>query len=308
MTKLIEAQLPYSPSITIRLVGTSDAVLDFIGQTTRGEKTSPILISSQVNSEWELEQPTEDYWNSLQEIYDSVPANRGSEPPAFGEGKGYLLHPGLTPYLDELPAWLQENLVYPVPGLLNEGALLPVEAAEHWRLAASNLRILQELKDEFLKPDGLSRMTYEPEALARGATPTRKVDGFLLVSVDNGNSECRRYEIKDKQSNGDFLHYYTLSNISGKTKVGILVSAGKARLKVESIAINAAGMPNVQTIKGPNDKAADISPWAVTIEETDIVDEMGVYIRNISTNGQRCIYTLTNECREQSVALTPNTG
>lgn len=296
MAPFVEGQLRYSSDTTIQVAGTPEAVEGFVGQSTRGSLALPITISVDSNDGWQPESPGEEFWSDLQELQDSLATSRGIGVPDFSEGEGYLLHPGLTPYLDELPEWLEQNLIRPVPGLLESGALLPIDDAERWRLAAGNLDVLQEIKGRFFATGGEAPSERGIAASTRGARAAEKrVDGFLVVGIHHVGMGCRRYQLENHGLAVNFLHYYTFAKASAAMKVGVTINAGIGRLAVDNAGIG--------TIRGPVVTQA-ISHWNATISPSEITQDVGVYIRNGSAIAA-CTYDLFSECQATGAEVEP---
>lgn len=296
MAPFVSGQLRYSDEVVFHILGTPDAVEELVGSNTRGAGDVPITVSVESEGDWKAEEPGENFWNDLQALQDSLAAPRGGGVPDLEEG--YLLPPGLNPYLDELPDWLQVNLVRPIPGLLDGAALLPAEMVERWNLAAGNLDTLFEILDRFFEAELNISSTRSSVGAARSAA-VQKVDGFRAVGVVDTGLGCRRYSFED-QGNAAirFLHYYTFPASSTPSNIRIAIKQGKGRLAVDNAAVS--------TIRGPVETQA-ISEWHATVDPSEITKAIGVYIRNVS-NVANCTYDLVSACQAIGADIAPGGG
>lgn len=310
MVDFIQTTLPYSTEsgkrIDIQFSGTADAVHDFIHSGTRGEMSSPIRVSTQVDGEWTTIPPSSEYWASIDALRNSLSKSRSADEPDPVEEKGYFLHPGLIPYINELPEWMQERLVFPIPGILNVCLLLPPAVAGRWREAIEHLRTIQDIVDEYLVTDSIARPFIAPQRPARSRSQTMTVDGVVVVSIEDDTDQaqgCARYEVQDQGAYGNVLHYYTLEVKTAPVKIGVLIKAGEAKLRLDRIRYDQLKMPTSKEMTKPVHKKSSSDAWEKEISDIRIGDELGVYIRNITKGGGRCTYRLIRECTNSEFAL-----
>lgn len=239
--RVFQFQLDYSEDIEITLIGTQSEIESFLNPGRRGEGAAPITVFAPGEDGNPVAiRPQERYHQQLESIEEALAVGRGAIETEDPVSEGVLLPNGLVPFLDELPEWLQPNLVKPLKGFLAQPVLLPRPAVAEWGRGKAALGDIAAQYD--LPVEGLTA----PVA-ARGMAVGQPFEGFLIVGVKNRGSGCRQWNLDSSQQGASSLRVYTFQSSTRNKKVQCKVSSGRAdvHININGIAWNAS--PGVLT-------------------------------------------------------------
>lgn len=280
--KVVQFQLDYSEDIVISLAGTPNEIASFLSSGTRGEGEAPITVFAPDEAGNPVAiPPQENYGEQLRSIEEELASGRGAAEAEDPVSERVLLPDGFLPFLDELPEWLQSNVIRPRTGLLAQPALLPRSAVEEWD---RGLAALEAIAGQYDLP---VERTAAPIA-ARGLAVGQRFEGFLIVAVNNKGLGCRELVLNSDQHGANSLRVYTFHSSHQKHRAQCKVSSGRAEVEIIANGARWRVSPGALT---PGDGSWPADAQSSVPNNADIVTA----VRN--PGAETCAYSLKGGCR-----------
>jgi len=281
--QVMKFPLDYSEEFTISLIGTKSEFAGFLPPRERGDgQKGPITLFALDENGNRKEIPPQDkdrYYQQLRAIEEALVGYRGANNAEESVSEGILLPPSLAPYLDELPAWLQSNIIRPIPGLLPQPALLPRSEAEEWAKALASMQAITArywpgaASTDFVSVD-------------RGEVVGQVFAGFLIVDIKDKGAECEQWLLSSHQQGFQSLHIYSFQSSPQKKMVRCKILNGSA-----NVTIDANGAPAVT----PNPNLTPADGWWPDANQT--LPENSAITAVVRNFGDKlCAYQLKGGC------------
>lgn len=274
--KVFKFQLDYSEDIEITLIGTPGEIESFLYPGERGEGADPITVFApgEQNNPVPL-RPQEQYYQQLESIEDALASGRGATEDPIANP--VLLPNGLFHFLDELPGWLQPNVIRPRRGFLDQPALLPRPVVAEWD---RGIAVLTDIAAQYdLPSEGLTALVAA-RGLARGQT----FEGFLIVGVINKGGGCRQWKLDSRAQGANSLRVYTFQSSDQNKKLQCKVDSGSADFRINVNGAPWSASPGVLT---------PASGWQPA-DEVPSAKEITTVVRN--PGSEYCAYVLRGGC------------
>lgn len=224
--KVVQFQLDYSEDIIVSLIGTPNEIANFLFTEDRGEEAAPITVFAPDEAGNPVAiPPQESYGEQLRSIEEELASGRGAAEAEDPVSERVLLPDGFLPFLDELPEWLQPNVIRPRTGFLAQPALLPRSAVEEWY---RGLAALEAIAGQYDLP---VERAAAPIA-ARGLTVRQRFEGFLIVAVKNKGLGCREWVLDSSEQGSNSLRVYTFQSRDQEHRAQCKVSSGRAEVEI----------------------------------------------------------------------------
>ena len=211
--KVFKFQLDYSEDIEITLIGTQSEIESFLYPGKRGEGAEPITVFVPGEDGKPVAIPPQERYNDqLREIQEALASGRGAIETEDPISNPILLPNGLVLFLDELPEWLQPNVIRPRKGFLDKPALLPRLAVAKWD---RGIAALEAIVAQYELP---VERAAAPVA-ARGLAVGQRFEGFLIIGVKHKSGGCRQWELNSVEKGGNAFSVCTIQR-SDQNKKG----------------------------------------------------------------------------------------
>lgn len=276
--KVFKFQLDYSEDIEIRLIGTQNEIESFLYPGKRGEGAEPITVFVPGEDGKPVAIPPQERYNDqLREIQEALASGRGGIETEDPISNPILLPNGLVPFLDELPEWLQPNVIRPRRGFLDQPALLPRPAVAEW---GRGMEVLEAIVAQY----GLPVERAAAPVAARGLSEGGTVEGFLIVGVKHKGGGCRQWKLDSSQQGANSLRVYAFQSSDQNKKVQCKVSSGSADVSINVDGAEWSASPGVLT---------PASGWQPA-DEVPSNSEITTVVRN--PGPESCAYALQGGC------------